>query len=63
MTATMHPVGVEGILGFYRVVLDSFPTVDPHEFATAYVNHVEKTGQRPGIWYAMDRFFTFGTIA
>lgn len=63
MTATLNPVGAEGILGFYRVVLDSYPQVDPHEFATAYVNHVAKTGKKPPVWDAIDYFYTFGKVA
>ena len=63
MTATLRPAGFQGILEFYRVVLESYPQVDPHEFATAYVNHVEKTGNRPGVSDAIYRFCAFGEIA
>lgn len=46
-----------------RHILDVYPQVDPHEFATAYVNHVEETGKRPDIWSAIDWFYTFGVVA
>lgn len=47
---------------FIREVLECFPEVDPHEFATAYVNYVELTGRKPGIWYSIDMFAKQGVI-
>lgn len=43
-----------------RSVLDIVE--DPHAFATAYVNHVERTGQRPDIAVAAHNFVRFGTV-
>lgn len=60
---TMSRVGAEGILVFYRSVFDMYPMVDEHEFATAYVNHVAKTGERPDVWDAIDDFSMFGVVA
>lgn len=48
---------------FIREIFDIYPQVDPHEFATAYVNYVEATGRKPGIWAAMDQFALEGVIA
>ena len=36
--------------------------IDPHEFATAYVDHVEATGNRPDPAEAFARWRTTGTI-
>lgn len=35
---------------------------DPHAFATAYVNHVERTGERPDVAVAAHNFARFGTV-
>lgn len=44
-----------------RSVLDT--VTDPHAFATAYVNHVERTGERPPVAMAAYRFETTGRVA
>lgn len=44
-----------------RSVLD-IPDMDPHAFATAYVNHVERTGNRPDVAVAAHNFARFGTV-
>lgn len=48
---------------YFREVFNLHPEVDEHEFATAYVNFVEETGLRPGVWAAMERFALDGVIA
>lgn len=48
---------------FFREIFDLYPQVDPHEFATSYVNFVAMTGKRPSVWYAMDMFAKEGVIA
>lgn len=63
MTVTLSPVGAEGILGLYRTIFEAYPQVDEHEFATAYVNHVASTGQRPNVWDAIEKFYWDGVVA
>lgn len=48
---------------YIRAILDAFPSIDPHEFATAYVNHVSRTGEKPNLWDALDYFHSFGRVA
>lgn len=64
MTATYAEVdGASGTERYFRRVFELYPHVDEHEFATAYVNFVEKTGLRPSVWYAMEKFALDGVIA
>lgn len=48
---------------YYRNVFNTYPQVDEHEFATAFVNYVERTGRTPGVWAAIVNFVKTGEIA
>lgn len=52
-----------GLEDYFRRIFELHPQVDEHEFATAYVNHVDETGQTPSVWYAMESFVKTGKVA
>lgn len=58
-TYTPH---TEVMAGLYSLFFDMYPEMDPHEFATAYVNHVDKTGHKPEVWDAMESFWKTGKV-
>ena len=47
----------------YAFMFEMYPEMDPHEFATAYVNHVAKTGHKPEVWNSMECFWKTGKVA
>jgi hypothetical protein len=63
MTMTLNSSATEGILTLLRAVFDAWPGVDEHEFATAYVNHVAETGERPNVHEAIKHFYWDGVVA
>lgn len=53
---------LEGALAVYRLAFDCYPEVDEHEFATAYVKHVDITGLKPDVFDAIDCFWKTGKV-
>lgn len=49
-------------MAVYRLAFDCRPDVDEHEFATAYVNHVAKTGEKPDVFDAIYNFGKTGKV-
>lgn len=45
-----------------RELLDRWPGIDPHEFATVYVDHVESPGQPMGVERAFRQWVSDGTL-
>lgn len=58
---TFRP-SLEGALAVYRLAFDCYPEVDEHEFATAYVKHVDITGLKPDVFDAIHNFYKHGVI-
>lgn len=59
---TLRP-SKEGALAVYRLAFDCYPEVDEHEFATAYVKHVDTTGLKPDVFDAIYNFGKTGKVA
>jgi len=63
MTTMVVRGSEDAALQAYRMIFDLYPSVDEHEFATAYVNYVADTGNKPNVWDSIERFASKGVIA